>query len=140
MAALGARPVFTGLTKYDYFVEVENEATVRELRPNLAGIAAFGGRGVIVTAAADASRDPGVEPYDFISRCFFPGVGIAEDPVTGSAHCALGPYWADKLGKGDLIGYQASARGGFVRVRPQGDRCILSGRAVTVLRGELLGD
>lgn len=136
--ALGARPLFVGKTAFDYFAELESETAVRELRPNIAGLAGFGNRGVIVTARAAAPGAQGPEPYDFVSRCFFPSVGIAEDPVTGSAHCALGPYWAEKLGKRDLMGYQASARGGFVRVRPQGERCILGGRAVTVLRGELL--
>jgi len=135
-ASLGARPVFVGQTIYDYFVELENEETVRGLRPNISALAGFGGRGVIVTAKA--SKDPKDQiSYDFVSRMFAPSVGIAEDPVTGSAHCALGPYWAAKLEKGDLLGYQCSERGGYVRVRPEGDRAILGGHAVTVLRGEL---
>jgi predicted PhzF superfamily epimerase YddE/YHI9 len=135
-ASLGARPVFVGQTVYDYLVELEDEDTVRGLRPNISALAGFGGRGIIVTAAA--AKDPqNSMAYDFVSRFFAPGVGIAEDPVTGSAHCALGPYWASKLGKGDLLGYQCSARGGYVRVRPEGDRAILGGHAVTVLRGEL---
>ncbi|HET9234346.1 MAG TPA: PhzF family phenazine biosynthesis protein, partial [Candidatus Eisenbacteria bacterium] len=108
---------------------------VRQLRPNLTALAGFGGRGVIVTAAA--SPPSGSPTYDFVSRMFAPAAGIPEDPVTGSAHCALAPYWAERLGKTDLLGYQCSTRGGFVRVRPQGDRVILGGRAVTVLRGEL---
>jgi len=138
-ASLGAKPVFVGQTIYDYVVELEDEGTVRGLRPNIAAIAGFGGRGVIVTAAA-AKTEQGPMAYDFVSRFFAPGVGIAEDPVTGSAHCALGPYWAAKLGKGDLLGFQCSARGGYVRVRPEGDRAILGGHAVTVLRGELATD
>jgi predicted PhzF superfamily epimerase YddE/YHI9 len=89
-------------------------------------------RGVIVTGRAEDSR------WDFVSRFFAPGAGIDEDPVTGSAHCALGPFWAERLGKDQLVGYQASARGGVVRVRVAGDRVHLGGQAVTVLRGELV--
>jgi predicted PhzF superfamily epimerase YddE/YHI9 len=89
-------------------------------------------RGVIVTAAAS---DAGI---DFVSRFFAPAVGIDEDPVCGSAHCSLGPFWAERLGKNELSGYQASARGGHVRMRVAGERVILGGQAVTVLRGELL--
>jgi predicted PhzF superfamily epimerase YddE/YHI9 len=88
---------------------------------------------VIVTAAAD-DRDG----YDFVSRCFAPAAGIDEDPVTGSAHCTLGPFWAGRLGRDELTGFQASARGGLVQVRPAGDRVQLGGRAVTVLRGQLV--
>jgi predicted PhzF superfamily epimerase YddE/YHI9 len=87
---------------------------------------------VIVTARADDST------HDFVSRFFAPAAGVPEDPVTGSAHCGLGPFWASRLGKEELIGYQASERGGTVRVRVQGDRVHLGGQAVTVLRGELI--
>jgi PhzF family phenazine biosynthesis protein len=135
-ASLGARPVFVGQTSFDYLVELEDEDTVRGLRPNISGLAGFGGRGVIVTAVASKPSKEHMA-YDFVSRMFAPAVGINEDPVTGSAHCALGPYWAERLGKGDLLGYQCSARGGYVRVCPEGDRVILGGHAVTVLRGEL---
>jgi predicted PhzF superfamily epimerase YddE/YHI9 len=95
-------------------------------------LAALPVRGVIVTGRAEDSR------WDFVSRFFAPGAGIDEDPVTGSAHCALGPFWAERLGKDQLVGYQASARGGVVRVRVAGDRVHLGGQAVTVLRGELV--
>ncbi len=88
-------------------------------------------RGVIVTSRAS-------DPYDFASRFFAPGSGIAEDPVTGSSHCALGPFWSARLGKSELLAYQASARGGVVRVRVVGDRVKLGGQAVTVLRADLL--
>jgi predicted PhzF superfamily epimerase YddE/YHI9 len=88
-------------------------------------------RGVIVTSLAST---PG---YDFVSRFFAPGSGIDEDPVTGSAHCCLGPFWRDRLHKDEFLAYQASARGGVIRVRCQGDRVYLGGQAVTVLRGEL---
>ena len=104
------------------------------MNPDLTRLASVRTRGVIVTARGD---QPGV---DFISRFFAPASGVPEDPVTGSAHCALGPYWAAKLGKSTLIGYQASRRGGFVRVEVKNDRVLLGGKAVTVLRGELLTD
>jgi predicted PhzF superfamily epimerase YddE/YHI9 len=113
-------------------VAVDSEATVRALAPDLAALARLPVRGVIVTGRAES---PG---YDFVSRFFAPGAGIPEDPVTGSAHCALAPYWAGKLGRSELVGYQASARGGVVRVRVAGDRVQLGGEAVTVMRGELL--
>jgi predicted PhzF superfamily epimerase YddE/YHI9 len=77
--------------------------------------------------------------FDFVSRFFAPGSGVDEDPVTGSAHCCLAPYWGAKLGKSEMTGHQISARGGVVRVRNAGDRVILGGQAVTVLRGDLLG-
>jgi len=84
-----------------------------------------------VTAAA-------APPYDFVSRFFAPTAGIGEDSVTGSAHCCLGPFWGDRLRRNELLAYQASARGGVVRVRLMGDRVRLGGQAVTVLRGRLL--
>lgn len=132
-AALGAAPIYVGQTRFDYLVELENERTVRELRPNVQALAGYPGRGMIVTAAA---AKPGA--YDFVSRGFFPAAGIDEDPVTGSAHCGLGPYWSAKLGRTEMIGYQCSARGGTVRVRLAGDRVLLGGQAVTVMRGTLL--
>ena len=116
----------------DGLVELEDEQAVRSLRPDFALLARYPVRGVIVTARSD---DP---DYDFVSRFFAPRAGVPEDPVTGSAHCCLGPYWGERLGKRDLVGYQASARGGVVRVRLAGDRVYLSGQAVTVLRGELV--
>ncbi len=111
---------------------MDGEATVRGLKPDHGALAALPVRGVIVTARADS---PG---YDFVSRFFAPGSGVAEDPVTGSAHCALGPFWQSRLGKRELVAYQASPRGGVVRVRVAGERVMLGGKAVTVLRGELL--
>ena len=124
---------WVGLGRFDYLVELADEAAVRGLAPDVRGLDGLGVRGVIVTAAADG---PG--GYDFVSRFFAPGAGIDEDPVTGSAHCTLAPYWADRLGRPELTGYQASTRGGLVRVRPQGDRVLLGGQAVTVLRGQLV--
>jgi len=105
---------------------------VRGLAPDHAALARLPVRGVIVTSRAST---PG---FDFVSRFFAPGSGIAEAPVTGSSHCALGPYWAAQLGKTELVAYQASPRGGVVRVRLAGDRVKLGGQAVTVLRGELV--
>jgi PhzF family phenazine biosynthesis protein len=130
--ALHVQPVFVGRSKFDVFVEVENEGTVRDLAPDLAALARLEARGVIVTSRAAKNAS-----YDFVSRFFAPQSGVPEDPVTGSAHCALTPYWSAKLGKHELSGYQASERGGMVRVRLEGDRVHLSGQAVTVLRGEL---
>jgi len=130
--ALGATPKYVGRNQFDYLVEVDAEETVRSLAPNHAALAALPVRGVIVTSRAASAA------YDFVSRFFAPGSGVAEDPVTGSAHCALGPFWQARLGKTELVGYQASARGGVVRVRVAGDRVKLGGKAVTVLRGELL--
>ena len=112
--ALGATPVFVGRTRFDYLVEVDSEEAVRTLQPDIAALRALAIRGIIVTARASM---PG---YDVVSRFFAPGSGVDEDPVTGSAHCCLGPYWAAKLGKNDLVAYQASARGGVMRVRADG--------------------
>lgn len=139
LAALGipasgpAAPRFVGRNAFDFFVELETEAAVRALAPDHTRLRALPVRGVIVTARADG----GAGVYDFVSRFFAPGSGVDEDPVTGSAHCALAPYWSERLGRADLIGYQASPRGGTVWTRLAGDRVILSGHAVTVLRGTL---
>jgi predicted PhzF superfamily epimerase YddE/YHI9 len=114
-------------------VEVDSEETVRRVTPDLKTLATVDTRGVIVTAPA-TSRG-----YDFVSRFFAPRAGIDEDPVTGSSHCCLGPYWAARVGKREMTAYQASPRGGVVRVRVDGDRIALGGQAVTVLRGVLVG-
>src|SRR5881394_2747483 len=130
--ALGVKPRFVGRSRFDYLVEVDSESTVRRLEPDLNALARVDARGVIVTSLADKKSE-----YDFVSRFFAPQAGVPEDPVTGSAHCALTPYWSAKLGKQELVAYQASARGGVVRVRLNGERVRLGGQAVTVLRGEL---
>lgn len=130
-AALGTRPLRVIRGPFDYLVEVESEAIVRGLEPDQGRLGAEPVRGFIVTAA-------GAGDYDFVSRFFCPAVGIAEDPVTGSAHCALAPYWAPRLGKLEMVAYQASRRGGVVRVTVAGNRVRLGGRAVTTLRGELV--
>jgi len=129
--ALGAAPVYVGRNRMDLVVELADEATVRGLRPDHARLRQLPVRGVAVTAR---SADPA---FAFVSRFFAPGSGIAEDPVTGSAHCCLGPLWGERLGLTDLTARQVSARGGTVHLRLRGDRVRLGGEAVTVLRGEL---
>lgn len=121
-----------GVGRWDALVEVADAARVRNLRPDLAAIAAVGTRCVIVTAVGDR---PGL---DFVSRVFAPNCGIPEDPVTGSAHCTLAVYWAHRLGRDALVGEQASARGGTVRMRLLGERVKIGGQAVTVARTELI--
>ena len=128
--ALGASPKYVGKNAFDYIVELDSEEEVRALKPNFALLGKIPVRGVIVTSRAAS--------YDFISRFFGPASGIDEDPVTGSAHCCLGPFWRSRLNKTEFVAYQASARGGVVRVRLEGDRVRLAGQAVTVLRGALL--
>lgn len=116
----------------DYLVLLPEAGILRRLKPDFSRLESISSRGVIVTARSDESQ------YDFLSRFFAPQSGIPEDPVTGSAHCALGPFWADRLGKSELRGYQASPRGGVVGVKVAGERVELRGKAVTVVRGELL--
>ena len=130
--ALGVTPVWTGRNRMDHLVEVASEETVRSLDPDLAALSRLEVRGTIVTAR---SAQRGV---DFVSRFFAPRVGVPEDPVTGSAHCCLGPFWGERLARTQLVGYQASARGGTVRVTLRGARVGLGGHAVTVHRGRLL--
>jgi PhzF family phenazine biosynthesis protein len=130
--ALGVEPLFSGMSHYDALVAVDSEDTVRRIAPDISRLRSLPVRGIIVTARSSDPR------FDFVSRFFAPAVGIDEDPVTGSAHCVLGPFWSDRLGRNELVGYQASARGGVVGVRVAGDRVILIGRAVTVLRGEVV--
>ncbi|WP_043633491.1 PhzF family phenazine biosynthesis protein [Nonomuraea candida] len=127
--ALGATPVRVGKSALDLLVELESQEAVRTLAPDIAALAAVDARGVIVTALG--------EETDFVSRFFAPNVGVPEDPVTGSAHCALSPYWSARLGRPSLTGAQLSARGGLVHVTHAGDRVHLAGKAVTVLSGTL---
>lgn len=128
--ALGVPLKYVGKNRFDYLVEVDSFATLRSMTPDFKLLATVTNRGVIVTALYDC-------PYDFASRFFAPGVGIDEDPVTGSAHCCLGAYWKRRLGKSEFLAFQASARGGVVRVRVDAKRAHLAGKAVTVLKGEL---
>jgi PhzF family phenazine biosynthesis protein len=130
--ALNVLPRYVGQNSLDFVVEVENEKTLRALKPDMGLLSVLRTRGVIVTCRADD------EKYDFVSRFFAPGLGLDEDFVTGSAHCCLGPFWKERVGRDEMLGYQASARGGEVRVRVAGSRVLLGGQAVTVLRGELL--
>jgi PhzF family phenazine biosynthesis protein len=137
-AMLGAEPIFVGRNRMDFLVELKDESTVRNLRPDFKRIAALSSetnlRGIIVTARGTHAE------ADIVSRCFFPRFLLDEDPVTGSAHCALAPYWIERLGKPEIVAYQASARGGLLRLRLAGDRVKLRGQAVTTLRGELAHD
>jgi PhzF family phenazine biosynthesis protein len=142
LEAIGLRALYVGKTRFDYLVEVENEDAVRVATPDFAALRKLGVRGVMITARS------GTPSVDFASRFFAPGVGIDEDPVTGSAHCALAPYWHAKLGKSELVGHQVSPRGGIVRCtvasdaardRVASDRVRLSGKAITIVRGEWLG-
>jgi len=130
--ALGVPPLYVGKNRMDYLVELPSEEAVRRVRPNMALLRQKAPRGVIVTSGSSDGR------FDFVSRFFAPAAGIDEDPVTGSAHCCLGPYWQKRLGKSDLTGYQASRRGGIVKVRVEGDRTRLQGQAVMVVRGALV--
>ncbi len=130
--ALGVAAEFVGQTKFDFLVRVASEGELRALKPDFALLRRISARGIIVTARSESPE------FDFLSRFFAPAAGIDEDPVTGSSHCALGPYWSKELGKTQLTAYQASPRGGVVRVRANGTRVILGGQAVTVLRGDLI--
>ncbi|EGX56683.1 oxidoreductase [Streptomyces zinciresistens K42] len=134
--ALGARPLAafdTGPYVGDLLVELADEEAVRSLAPDPRSLGAYSARGLIATARAE---DP-ARGYDYVSRCFFPNLGIDEDPVTGSAHTALAPFWSARLGRAALTGLQASRRSGRVRTELRGDRTLLGGRAVTVIEGEL---
>ena len=128
---LGVVPREVGRSAFDLLVDVESESDVRAARPDFRRLAELDCRGVIVTSASEDGR------FDFVSRFFAPGAGVDEDPVTGSAHCCLGPYWGERLGKSEMTAFQASSRGGVIRVRVSGDRVFLGGHAVTVLRGTL---
>lgn len=130
--ALGAVPLYTGRNRFDILVELPLADDVCSLEPDMEALLPLRTRGIIVTAASDT---PGI---DFVSRFFAPSAGVPEDPVTGSAHCCLAPYWAEKLNKTEMTGFQCSARGGSVGVTLAGDRVILKGHAVHVFSGKLL--
>lgn len=132
LGALGADPVWIGRNRFDLIVELQSDEAVRRLRPDLAGLGAIPCRGIIVTARADDPR------FDFVSRFFAPAVGVPEDPVCGSAHCCLGPFWKSRLGKSKLRGLQVSARQGDLGVEVLANRVVLSGRAATTLEGRLV--
>jgi len=125
-------PVFTGKNRFDYIAEVQNEEIVRTLEPDFSILEKLDTRGVIITSASESAD------YDFVSRFFAPNAGIPEDPVTGSAHCCLAPYWSSRFNKPKLTGYQASERGGFVYVEQKEKRVLLGGKAVTFSSGKLM--
>jgi len=131
IVALGLTPEYVGRNRTDLIVLVGSELTLRDLSPDFRRLKELTPRGVIVTAR---SADP---TYDFVSRFFAPAAGIDEDPVTGSAHCCLGPFWQNRLGRSEFTAYQASRRGGVVGVRVLGERVALSGQAVTTMVGQL---
>lgn len=133
-------PVYVGRDAKHFLVEVESAAVVRSLQPDFGLLQSLPAQGIIVTSRGDSADfgEPSPHGFDFVSRFFAPAIGINEDPVTGAAHCSLAPYWQDKLGKSEFLAYQASQRGGVVKVRCEGDRVYLSGQAITVLRGKLL--
>lgn len=132
--AIGAKARYVGKSRFDYLCEVDSEETVRGLEPDPRLVAALPMRGVIVTAKSSTKG------FDFVSRFFAPKVGIDEDPVTGTAHCVVAPFWGARLAKKEMTGYQASSRGGTVRVGLGGSKVLLGGKAVTVMRSELLGE
>jgi PhzF family phenazine biosynthesis protein len=131
VGALGIKPVSLSMSAEDVLFEAADEETVRSLAPDLAALRGLPARGVIVTSRSADKR------FDFVSRFFAPAVGVDEDPVTGSSHTVLVPYWAAKLGKAFFTAYQASARGGVLHLKLAGDRVKIAGKAVTVIRGEL---
>jgi predicted PhzF superfamily epimerase YddE/YHI9 len=130
--ALGTSARYVGKNKFDYLIEVESDTALRKLAPDFQRLATVPVRGIIVTSRSDDPR------FDFLSRFFAPAVGVNEDPVTGSAHCCLGDFWRKRLGKTEFLAFQASTRGGVVKVRVTKDRVFLGGQAVAVSSGELL--
>jgi predicted PhzF superfamily epimerase YddE/YHI9 len=130
LEALGVAADSAVYKSRDYFVVLPNEAVVRSVSPDISALKKMDGLGVIITAPGDYA--------DAASRCFYPKAGIDEDPVTGSAHCNIVPYWANALGKKDIVCQQVSARGGELRCSLKGDRVILGGQAVLVMKGEII--
>ncbi len=128
--ALGVKPVFTGKNRMDYLIEVESDKEVIMVSPDFITLKNLDSRGVIITAQSSKNE------FDFVSRFFAPGIGVNEDPVTGSAHCCLGPYWQKKLHKNHFVAYQASQRGGMLKIEVKDNRVFIGGTAITVLKGE----
>jgi PhzF family phenazine biosynthesis protein len=129
LESLKEQPLYVGQSKYDFVLEFESEKVVRSVTPDFNRLASVKCRGVVVTAKSDNPQ------FDFVSRFFAPAVGINEDPVTGSAHCLLAPYWGARLGKTKLAGYQASSRGGVVQVELRGERVLIGGQGIVFSRG-----
>jgi PhzF family phenazine biosynthesis protein len=132
VGALGIKPVYIGMSAEDVLFEAVDEETVRSIKPDFATLRSLPARGVIVTSRSSDKR------FDFVSRFFAPAVGVDEDPVTGSSHTVLIPYWAGRLGKKIFTAYQASARGGVLHLRHDGDRVRIAGRALTIIKGEIV--
>lgn len=130
LESLKVPPRFVGRSTFDVLVEVESERVVRSLTPDFQRLGTVNCRGLIVTARSDDPR------FDFVSRFFAPAVGVDEDPVCGSAHCCLAPYWSERLGKTEMIGHQVSARSGIVFVEVRGERVMLGGEGVIFASGE----
>jgi len=131
LESLNGKPHYVGRSKFDFVIEFESEKVVRSIKPDFNRLASVECRGVVVTARSDNPQ------FDFVSRFFAPAVGINEDPVTGSAHCLLAPYWAARLGKSKMLGYQASSRGGVVQVELRGERVMLGGEGVVFAKGDI---
>lgn len=134
LEALNVPVRYVGRSSFDVLVEVESPGILRRITPDFTRLAAVPCRGVIVTAQGEGPR------FDFVSRFFAPAVGVNEDPVCGSAHCSLAPYWRERLGKSRMVGQQASRRGGTVHVEDRGERVLLGGEGVIVARGEITAD
>ena len=133
LESLSGKALYVGQSKFDYVIEFESEEAIRSIKPNFNALANVKCRGVVVTARSADGQ------FDFVSRFFAPALGINEDPVTGSAHCILAPFWGSRLGKSKMVGYQASSRGGVVQVELRGDRVILGGQGVIFGRGQIAG-
>ncbi|UCB46509.1 MAG: PhzF family phenazine biosynthesis protein [Spirochaetota bacterium] len=131
LKSLNTEALYVGKNRFDWLIEVDSEQRVKSMAPDFELLKKVPSRGVIVTSRSNS------DDYDFVSRFFAPGAGINEDPVTGSAHSCLGPYWQKRLGKDELLAYQASKRGGFLKIRVGRDRVYISGKAVTVWKGEV---
>ncbi len=127
---LGIEPIFSGNNGMTYLFEVASEEEVRKMEPDFNALKAIPTRSIIVTSRCASGE------YDFVSRYFAPAIGINEDPATGSSHCYLAHYWAGRLNKKNFLAYQVSTRGGVLRVTLDGDRVLLGGQCVTILKGE----
>jgi predicted PhzF superfamily epimerase YddE/YHI9 len=134
LESLGVSAMYVGKNQFDFLVEVESEDVLRRMAPDFKRLASVQARGIIVTCKAVDRQ------FDFVSRFFAPAAGVNEDPVTGSAHCCLADYWRKRLGQTEFTAFQASARGGVVKMRIVDDRVLLAGRAITVAKGELVVD
>jgi PhzF family phenazine biosynthesis protein len=129
LEALGVKDEVRVMRSRDYFVVLKDESAVRALTPDFAALAGVDAFGIIVTAPGDQA--------DAVSRCFFPGAGINEDPVTGSAHCSIIAYWSHMLGKDELVCRQISERGGTLLCKYKGDRVLMSGKCVLYMEGTI---